>query len=270
MLDVGHGLAVIVRTASYVMLYDTGPAWSGGDAGDRVVTPALRSLGIRDLDNIVLSHPDNDHAGGLASVLEAFPAARVISSADVDNVARRAPTPCSAGLEWLRDGVRFRVLSESRPGLSDNDASCVVAIEAAFGTAVLPGDIESRSERLLAGRPRPRPPVLVIAPHHGSRTSSTRAFVDWSNARYVSFSAAWRSRWNLPAATIVSRWRDAGACTRNTGATGAQHWRIGYNRAIELRNAWRFAMAGSWREPPKKARACQSRTAIMAADRYRE
>ena len=107
-VDVGQGLSVLVRTATHALLYDTGPAEADGfDAGERAVVPTLRALGVRRLDAVVLSHGDNDHAGGWTAVARALPVAAVLAPAG-------SPVPglqaCHVGMSWQWDGVRVEVL----------------------------------------------------------------------------------------------------------------------------------------------------------------
>jgi competence protein ComEC len=217
-LDVGHGLAVVVRTRTAALLYDAGPSWPGGDAGARSVVPALRALGVRRLDTLVISHGHADHFGGAAAVLAAFPAARYLAGAGVE---ARGAARCHDAQSWQWDGVRFRMLHPGpafRAGL--NDASCVLLIEGAGGRVLLSGDIERAGERALLARGAGLRVDLLVAPHHGSRTSSGPALVANTRPAWVVYSTGWRNRWGFPAAVVVERWRDAGARAWSTDRHG--------------------------------------------------
>jgi competence protein ComEC len=216
--DVGHGLAVLVRTHSRAMLYDAGPSWPGGDAAAWSILPAMRSLGLRRLDALLISHGHADHMGGAGSVLAAFSATPGWGGYGAEEAAGR---PCRAGLSWAWDGVRFSVLHPAEGfhgGL--NDGSCVMLIEGAGGRVLLTGDIEARGERALLGSHARLPADLVVAPHHGSRTSSGAALVAATRPAWVVFSTNWRNRWGFPAGAVVQRWQRAGALPLSTERHG--------------------------------------------------
>jgi competence protein ComEC len=216
--DIGHGLAVLVRTRTRAMLYDAGPSWPGGDAAAWTVLPAMRALGVRRLDALVVSHGHADHRGGVESVLEEFPGTPALAGFGAVHEKNR---PCRRGQSWSWDGVRFSILhpGESFAG-GQNDGSCVLLIEAAGGRVLLTGDIEARGERaLLAGRAR-LPVDVVVAPHHGSRTSSGPALVAATRPASVVFSTNWRNRWGFPAEIVTARWQRAGALPLSTERHG--------------------------------------------------
>lgn len=223
LLDVGQGLAAVVRTARHTLVYDTGPRWGArADAGRAVVVPYLRARGIRRVDALLLSHADNDHAGGTAAVLEAFAAERVIG--DVPPFGREA---CRPGTKWQWDGVEFVVHGPGGTSRRRNDASCVLAVRGAHGTLLLPGDIERSGERALLARAgaRLRADVLV-APHHGSRSSSSEAFVQAVRPRYVLFPVGYRNRHRHPHPAVVERYRALGASLYDSPSAGAVELRV--------------------------------------------
>lgn len=220
-IDVGQGLSVLVRTAYHSLLYDMGPAMEDGfDAGERAVVPALHALGVRHLDAAVLSHGDNDHAGGWAAVGRAFPVAALLAPVD-------SPAPgiaaCVAGQSWDWDGVRLRVLHPTIgfPYLG-NEASCVLRIETAHGDALLTGDIGHYVERAMSRREpgRMRNDVVVVA-HHGSAGSSDPSFVEATGARLAVVSSGAGNRFGHPRIEVVRRWCDAGAEVVDTARAGA-------------------------------------------------
>ena len=230
-LDVGQGLAVVVHTRAHVLLYDAGPAFTEQiDAGQRIVVPYLRAAGVRRLDAMVVSHDDNDHSGGALSVLQALPVARVASSLPAGHaiaLAARRSGPCSAGERWEWDGVRFEFLhpqartSAGDDRTKDNDRSCVLKIVSRYGSVLLPGDIEKHSEHQLLRSPDRLRADLLIAPHHGSRTSSTLEFVHAIAPVYTVFSVGHRNRFGHPHPAVNARYRQSGSRVLRTDFSGA-------------------------------------------------
>ena len=222
-LDVGQGLAVVVRTQNHSLLYDAGPAYASGfNTGEAVVAPFLRSKGIRAIDLLVQSHGDNDHIGGLQGILGEIPVSRAISS-----VPGMVPHPqvreCLDGQAWRRDGVQFRVLHPvAGMEMSANDRSCVVQVRARNLTLLLSGDIEQAAERGLLQRHRAglKSDVLVV-PHHGSKTSSTRDFIRAVSPDVAVFPVGYRNRFGLPHRDVVARYREHGAKLLSTAESGA-------------------------------------------------
>jgi competence protein ComEC len=216
-LDVGQGLAVVVRTQSHTLLYDTGPAWSAqADSGSRIVLPYLRGEGVGRLDMLAVSHEDKDHAGGVASVLAAMPIGQLVSSVPAERLPAGAVPyrlPCFAGREWQWDGVKFKWL---HPGVDapqslkrTNEVSCVLRIEAAGGSVLLAGDIEKGSEQDLLRQGRLQRADVLLVPHHGSGTSSTPEFVAAVAPRHALFSVGYRNRFGHPKAEVWARYAEA-------------------------------------------------------------
>ncbi len=220
-IDVGQGLSVLVRTRQHALLYDTGPAVPDGfDAGERAVVPALRAMGVAALDRVVLSHADNDHAGGFTSVVAAIPSRGSMTPAGSPITADAA---CVAGQSWTWDGVRFRFLHPTAhfPYLG-NEASCVLRIESAHGAALLTGDIGAVIERELVRRtPSDLRAEVVLAAHHGSGGSSDPVFVTATGARLALVSAGFGNRFGHPRSDVVGRWQARGAEVLNTAQSGA-------------------------------------------------
>jgi competence protein ComEC len=233
-LDVGQGLAVFVATARHALVYDTGPRFNDAiDAGARIVAPFLRAAGITHLDALVVSHADNDHSGGAGSILRAFPVAWVLSSLAADHPlvaqARGAAQTmrCLAGTRWVWDDVTFTVLHPAasdydEPARKSNDLSCVVRVEAANGSVLLTGDIEALTEaQLLKRTPEGLRSQVLVVPHHGSRTSSTPAFVDAVAPAVAIIAAGYRNRFGHPRSDVLARYRQAGAARPRTDLGGA-------------------------------------------------
>ena len=249
-LDVGQGLAVLVQAPEYNLLYDAGPRYSSTDAGDSVVLPALGALGVRRLHALVVSHGDNDHAGGAASVLSAHPEAELIAPAPYGLESDRYRR-CVTGEQWTAGAVRFRALNPDPGGGSrGNDDSCVVVVEAPGVRVLLPGDLESAGESRLVDRALEGPFDLLLSPHHGSASSSTHRFVQAVRPRLVAHSAGFFNRWGFPRETVVARWAGAGARQWDTGASGALRFESGGGSPLELATEWRRDRARLWTYPP--------------------
>jgi len=233
-LDVGNGLAVVVRTAHHALVYDTGPGWNGDmDSGNRIVVPFLRGEGIRTLDGVVVSHADDDHSGGAISVAASRAPAWLLSSLpeeDPVHIAFRRSLRCEAGQRWTWDGVQFAMLHPSAAMYDEevrrkeNDRGCVLKVSTAGASALLAGDVESRAEaQMLARDPQALRAQVLVVPHHGSRTSSTPAFVAAVAPEIAIFSVGYRNRFHHPHPAIVQRYAAAGAQLRRTDREGALH-----------------------------------------------
>lgn len=221
-LDVGHGLAVVVETAQHLLVYDTGPrVGSRLDAATLAVLPYLARRGHDSVDRVVLSHGDADHAGGYPRLAEAVTIGAMVANGPVDSHV--PDLECTAGRTWGWDGVFFEVLypPATRPGF-DNAHSCVVRIEGSGGSVLLTGDIERGGERALVARSGPRLAAdVLVAPHHGSTTSSTRRFLESVAPSVGLFSASEHGRFRLPHPDVVSRYLQAGITTYSTSRCGA-------------------------------------------------
>ena len=224
-LDVGQGLAVVVRTATRTLLYDAGPAYGPeADSGGRVVVPLLRGAGIERLDMMVLSHEDTDHLGGALTVLETFEVRALASSlppAHALNALVPEAARCAAGARWDWDGVRFEFLHPP-PGWEvarRNNQSCVLRVQTAGGSMLLTGDIERLAEGNLLGKALKADVLLV--PHHGSRTSSSEAFIEAVAPRWAVVTAGYRNRFGHPTREVLARYEQAGVRVLRTDLDGA-------------------------------------------------
>lgn len=228
LLDVGQGLSGVVETRNHVLVFDAGARYPGGfDLGTAVVAPFLRERGVPRIDALIVSHGDNDHIGGAAALIAAFPVERAYSS-----VPRSLPLPgaqtCKAGQSWEWEGVGFEMLSPIVELGSDNDGSCVLKIASARGSALLTGDIESPAERILVERvPDKLRAEVLIAPHHGSNTSSTAEFLERVRPRYVLIPAGYRNRFHFPHPKTLARYARIGAQVFDTARSGALEYRPG-------------------------------------------
>lgn len=243
-LDVGQGTALVLRTASQVLVYDTGVRYSpDSDAAQRSLLPFLRAAGLRRIDVLVVSHADLDHVGGLRSVLEGVPVEQSFTPFDLpDWLAREgrllggrelpplplAAAPCAYGMHWRADDVSFEFLWPPGAGSIDIGAStrernrnaCVLRIRGAHHSVILPGDIGADEETALVQRGLGQADV-VLAAHHGSRHSSATAFVAATQASHVIAQAGRWNRYGHPADVIRRRWQAHGAAFWDTGIDGA-------------------------------------------------
>jgi competence protein ComEC len=236
--DVGQGSAVLVRTRYHLLLHDAGPAYSrDSEAATRVLLPLLRAEATRSIDLLMLSHRDTDHVGGAAALLAALPVAALSSSLEASHPLRAGNVPhtrCEAGQRWSWDGVAFAVLHPpaadyERAGQKANALSCVLQITDASGQRVLlTGDIEAEQEQRLAGSDAAalRSDVLVV-PHHGSKTSSSAAFLAAAAPSVAVLQAGYRNRFGHPAPDVVDRYAERGIPLWRSDRCGAWRWPAG-------------------------------------------
>ncbi|MFZ2542406.1 MAG: DNA internalization-related competence protein ComEC/Rec2 [Gallionella sp.] len=245
--DVGQGLAVAAQTRYHTLLYDTGPDFSNdADSGNRILIPALRALGINRLDGLILTHDDIDHTGGAASVMQAIPVGWLSSSLPDGHplikqlairpgqkitqvMAQQAANKqsCMDGQSWLWDGINFEIMHPARNSIdkrirNDNDLGCVLRISIGDQHILLAADIERQSElRLLKEHADKLPAALLVAPHHGSKTSSTAEFVSAVSPEYAVFTVGYRNRYGHPKQEVMQRYADNGAQLLRSDTDGA-------------------------------------------------
>ncbi|KFN46287.1 DNA internalization-related competence protein ComEC/Rec2 [Arenimonas composti] len=236
LLDAGQGLALLVRTADHDLLYDAGPATAhGADLGEVAVVPALRALGVRRVDRLVISHGDSDHAGGADAVRREFAVGDIFAPPGW-RPSPLPPTPvrdCLAGAGWEHDGVRFRWLHPPAyfPYLR-NQSSCVLRIDAAGASAILAGDIGRHIETRLAGLPPAdiRADVLLV-PHHGSDSSSSLDFIAAVRPRLGLLAVGADNRFGLPKPRVLARYARYSVPLSDTAMDGAIAVRLGTHGA---------------------------------------
>ena len=249
MLDVGQGLAMIVRTRHHALVYDAGPRYpSAYDVGAAVVVPSLNALGIDRLDALMISHGDNDHAGGAAVVAAAFPMARRYAG---EPARVRVPMEqCLAGQQWEWDGVRFRVLSPAANAAraAANDDSCVLLVEGRSGRLLLTGDIAAGTERGVAALLGPGPRPVLQMPHHGSKSSSSAQFLASIEPELAVVSAGWRNRFGHPRPEVLQRYAAAGIPVFNTALEGAVQIDFPAASPAHVTARWRTLDRRYWRE----------------------
>jgi len=210
LLDVGQGLAVSVQTADHWLVYDTGAQFSAAsDMGRNVVLPYLHAEGADKIDTLIVSHGDNDHIGGAQSILSTLSVARLLTSAP-DRLKDHSPSLCKAGQSWQWDQVDFTMLAPDHlDPATDNNNSCVLKIQSEYGTILLTGDIEAPAESWLVDRyGKGLRADILVAPHHGSKTSSTRAFLEAVQPRYILIPSGYRNQFGHPHPSVLARYRD--------------------------------------------------------------
>lgn len=217
-LDVGQGLSVLMRTRHGAVLYDAGPRFGERfDAGAQIVVPTVRRSGASHIDAFVVSHPDMDHAGGADAVLTNLPTYRVYSS-------ERRPPPgaiyCNRDVSWVLDGVHFRMIRLDRPEGKTNNRSCVVLVTSETFSMLLPGDIERSVEMNLIDK-IPTNIDVMLAPHHGSGTSSSPGLLNHVMADTIIVSAGYRNRFNHPDPAVKRRYAARNAKVLSTAEEGA-------------------------------------------------
>ncbi|MDE2308535.1 MAG: DNA internalization-related competence protein ComEC/Rec2 [Xanthomonadaceae bacterium] len=248
-LDVGQGLSVLLRTRDHALVYDAGARYpSGFDLGAAAVVPSLHALGIARVDMLMISHDDNDHAGGASAVAGAFPqAVRYSGEAARMTVPMRQ---CLAGQSWQWDGVRFRVLSPRRGQAAGrgNDRSCVLLVEGRGGRLLLTGDISTKMEPpVVAALGSGLPPVLLV-PHHGSKSSSSAFFIGAVHAPLAVVSAGWHNRFGHPRPDVLARYAAARVPVVNTAELGAIPLDFPADAPARRGPGWRLRQPRYWRE----------------------
>jgi competence protein ComEC len=260
-LDVGQGLAVVVRAGQRTLVYDTGPRYSDAfDAGADIIAPMLQRAGVAALDALVVSHAHDDHAGGAPGLLAALPSPVIYAGeplpalAPTDSsrvISCHSPAPAASAWHWGEVAFQFLPLAGQRSN-KGNNASCVLLITYQGHHWLLSGDIERPLEyRLLAELTRLQVDSieLLVAPHHGSKTSSSESFIVGTKPAYVVFSAGFNNRHGHPHPQVVARYQAAGAELFNTASDGAVRFYVDPTGAT-VGTRRRQQQRRPWRDPP--------------------
>ncbi|MBL8511945.1 MAG: DNA internalization-related competence protein ComEC/Rec2 [Betaproteobacteria bacterium] len=231
LLDVGQGLSVVVRTATHTLVYDTGPSYGNeSDAGSRIITPYLRGEGLTRLDALIVTHDDDDHSGGAASLIQARNPGWVLTSLAPERAILKGSAEvmrCEVGDGWRWDGIDFDILHPTAenyadPNRKNNNQGCVLKISAPGGTVLLTADIEKISENeLLARDPAGLKADVMVIPHHGSKTSSTDALLDAVQPRLALLPVGYRNRFRHPHPQVMARYAARHIVVRRTDQEGA-------------------------------------------------
>ncbi|MEH6823471.1 MAG: DNA internalization-related competence protein ComEC/Rec2 [Motiliproteus sp.] len=246
LLDVGQGLAVLVQTQQHRLIYDAGPRFrSGFNAAEAAIVPYLNSQGVRQLDRLLISHADSDHSGGQAVLESELQIEQTFTGSDKID----AQGLCRAGQEWSWDGVVFRILHpDDVQGLSENNRSCVLQIDNGRHRVLLTGDIEAEVEQLLVERYADAlQAATLVASHHGSRSSTTEAFLDRVSPQRVLISSGWRNRFGHPHPEVVARLLERQVESFNTATQGAIQLKISASGETEVLVA-REQLWGYWHQ----------------------
>ncbi|BBM03354.1 DNA internalization-related competence protein ComEC/Rec2 [Microbulbifer sp. GL-2] len=251
-LDVGQGLALALYSPQANIVFDAGPVSpSGWSAGNSIVAPFLDGRGLGALDALIVSHGDRDHAGGVEGLLQGRTLRSLYSPGLLGN--RLAPslgvpsTACIAGAKERFGDIHVRWLWPEQMAINgeENDHSCVALVEWRGVRLLLTGDISSAVERRLSlAFPQFKSVDVLVAPHHGSKTSSSKVLLHWAKPKRVIFSAGFRHHFGHPHADVVARYREAGVQIFNTAQSGAIefHWNEGFHdpEIFHARSAPRF------------------------------
>lgn len=234
-LDVGQGLATVVETASHTLIYDVGPVYSPRfNAGSGVLIPFIRAHNIRQPDTVIISHGDNDHAGGLPVIMMNYPGARYLTGDPGIFPDAFQAEPCRQNQHWEWDGIQFEILHPDERSYNSNNSSCVLKISTGVYSALLTGDIERSVEiRLSNSQANNLRADILIAPHHGSKTSSTARFLATVIPTYAVFSSGYLNRFKHPHPEVLSRYEEAGITTFNTAELGAVTFQVSAMEGIQ-------------------------------------
>ncbi|MBK5002675.1 DNA internalization-related competence protein ComEC/Rec2 [Pseudomonas sp. S31] len=246
-LDVGQGLAVLLRTRNHSLLYDAGPVRGDTDLGERVVLPTLRKLGLRQLDVMLISHAHADHAGGAQAVARGLPVGRVLSGEAEALPGALGAQACANDQRWEWDGVYFS-LWRWPEGQGSNDRSCVLLVEAQGERLLLAGDMEAGAEQAWMAAAETTEIDWLQSPHHGSRTSSTEAFIRATAPHGVLISRGRNNGFGHPHAQVIERYRRHGLRVHDTAVEGALRLVLGSHGKVEgvgrQRRYWRNESGG--------------------------
>ena len=221
-LDVGQGLSAVVQTANHWLVYDAGAKFSAeSDMGQSALLPFLRLQGADRIDKLIISHGDNDHIGGAASLMRGIMTEQVLTSVP-QQLSEYSPVRCATGQSWTWDKVRFTVLSPQHVYASENDNSCVLKIQSEKGVVLLTGDIEAQAESWLTETYGNNLKAnVLIAPHHGSNSSSTSMFLQAIHPEYVLIPAGYRNQFDHPHRDVLQRYQQIKAKWFNSADSGA-------------------------------------------------
>jgi competence protein ComEC len=209
--------------------------------------PFFAGRGVNRLDELVVSHADLDHAGGVSSLVRDLPVGTLRIGEPLDGIA--VAQRCVAGEPWRVDGIDFEFLyPDAKSDISGNDASCVLQVSAGLHRLLLTGDIERAAEAELLRSGTLQDVDVVIVPHHGSRTSSSPSFVRALHSDLAIISAGFGNRWGLPHVEVVERWRASGAEVLTTAASGAISLRLCEQGGIEALTRQRVRQRRIWHE----------------------
>ncbi|WP_299078316.1 DNA internalization-related competence protein ComEC/Rec2 [uncultured Paraglaciecola sp.] len=229
-LDVGQGVAVLISKNNHVIIYDVGAHYpSGFNMADSVLLPILQARGVSNVDIVFISHNDNDHAGSLGQLLKNISVSQILSNQD----------SCIKGLDIQWQGLTIQgVWPDNANHHSDNNGSCVIKVSDQYHSVLLPGDIDKSIEKqLVAFAPQTLQADILVAPHHGSNTSSSDAFIGTVKPEYVVFSQGFMNRWRFPRQEVIARYQANNAILFSTSHSGQVVFRMLYDLPDPIRVA---------------------------------
>ena len=248
LLDVGQGLSVVVQTAKHTLVYDAGPKYeAASDMGESVVLPYLRRIKTKKIDLMVISHGDNDHLGGVKSILNSFPLTTIKTSVP-EKIPSLQASYCHAGDSWQWDGIRFQFLYPINNAIkSRNDSSCVLLIDNGQYKVLLPGDIEKQAEYdLLRNMPDHLKANIIIAPHHGSKTSGIPAFITAVHPQIVLYATGYRNRYHFPHTSVIETYDRINAKSFNTVDSGTIQFKVQKDSVMLPPESYRITNTKYW------------------------
>ncbi len=245
LLDVGQGLSVVLQTKNHSLVFDTGPRYSArSDAGKNIIIPFLKSQGISRVDALIVSHGDNDHSGGANALLNTFPVQMLYSGASTKRWQHKQSIPCNAGQSWQWDGIQFEILHpQKNVARGGNNRSCVLQVRVDDKVILLPADIEKKAEaQLIQYYGEQLKSDILIAPHHGSKTSSSSAFMEAVSPELVLIADGYRNRYRFPHYSVIKRY-DSDSIkwfeTQNSGAISVNITSTGISQPLRWRDKLR-------------------------------
>jgi len=224
LIDVGQGLSVFIETRNHNLVYDTGPRYSSRfDSGKNIIIPFLKSQGVTKLDTLIVSHGDNDHSGGAKAIIQLLKVKTIYTGANPRRWQHMEAKRCQSGESWQWDGVDFKFIHPvDGDTVGGNNSSCVLKVSIGSHAILLPGDIEARAEHELVARLKDNlQSDLLISPHHGSKTSSSSAFVDQVAPELILIGNGYRNRYRFPHHGVTRRYEEAGIAWYETARQGA-------------------------------------------------
>ncbi len=257
-LDVGQGTALVLQVGEHVLVYDTGPKYSDSfNAGEAIVANYLREQGLNKIDKLIISHGDKDHAGGLEGLLATIKVKHMIAN-QTAGYRHKNLQACREGMGWVWNDVEFKFLhpnkkiaDENIGTLSKNNSSCVLRINHPSGSILFTGDIERSVERnLVKQKPEMLNVDILIAPHHGSNSSSTASFIQATSPDYVVFTTGYRNPYGFPDEKVVSRYEKIGSHLVNTAMQGMISFEISDNNGLQLLPGYREVRQRFWHTEP--------------------
>lgn len=229
-LDIGQGLSVLVKSQGQSLLYDTGPRYPSGFTTASIETvPYLHSIGIDRLDYLVVSHSDVDHAGGVDVINSTFLPEYILVGEPLTPHAgqNKKMILCRAGMKWSLGSLSVKVLSPFTLRTNNNNNSCVLRIDDGTQSLLLTGDIEEKQEVMLVSQyGQDLKSMLLLAPHHGSKYSSSETFIKTVAPQWVIFSAGFMNQWGFPSTQVKLRYQDQGVRMVNSGLNGFIRFKI--------------------------------------------